>query len=471
MDAELKKEYVSRLLEQNILLEPEKINTLTAGDFEALLNQKSAEKKRSGRKSEAISNVNVICNFNETLRKKNVQSFITYFNKRYELLQRILRTRFQLTNVTSIGKIKDRKGKSEISIIGLVSEIGKTKNGHIMLSLEDPTGSINVLINKNREDLINMANELVLDEAIGISGTTGDKIVFSDQIIVPDIPQNKELKKSPDEAYAAFISDTHVGSSKFLPEKLEKFLDWINGKLGSEEHKLISGKLKYLFIAGDLVEGVGVYPAQEKELAVSDIYEQYKVCADYLKKIPERIRIIICPGNHDAVRLCEPQPVLTRKYSQPIYDLPNVTLVTSPGYVNIHSSVNFPGFDVLMYHGYSFPYYADKIDSLRQQGGLDRIDLVMRFLLQKRHLAPTHTSTLYVPDIENDPFVIQNIPDFFVTGHVHKASVSNFRSTTLICGSCWQEKTSYEEKLGLHPEPARVPVVNLQTREVKILRF
>jgi DNA polymerase II small subunit/DNA polymerase delta subunit B len=49
--------------------------------------------------------------------------------------------------------------------------------------------------------------------------------------------------------------------------------------------------------------------------------------------------------------------------------------------------------------------------------------------------------------------------------------VSNFRSTTLVCGSCWQERTTYEEKLGLNPEPARVPVVNLQTREVKILRF
>ena len=95
----------------------------------------------------------------------------------------------------------------------------------------------------------------------------------------------------------------------------------------------------------------------------------------------------------------------------------------------------------------------------------------MKFLLQKRHLAPSYASTLYVPDTDADFLVIDKIPDFFVTGHIHKAAASNYRGVTLISGSCWQSKTDFQEKVGHNPEPSRVPIVNLQTRQVKMLKF
>jgi DNA polymerase II small subunit len=478
MDLELKKEYVAKLLEKNILIEPGRLNDFNKEDFETLLNAPSELKQEAANRvvpkelqESVAASVKITYNYQENVKKKTVQDFVSHFNKRLDSLQKILRTRFEMINLTSISKILNRKEKSEISIIGLISSISKTKNGHVMLSLEDQTGSINVLINKNRDDLIKMSEELVLDEVIGISGTAAEKIVFSNKIVLPDVPRNKALKKSPDEAYAVFLSDLHVGSDKFLPDKLNKFLDWLNGDAGSEEQKAVSSKVKYMFVVGDLVDGVGIFPEQESELEIKDIYKQYEACTEFLRKVPEHIHLIICPGNHDAVRISEPQPIIPKEFAQPLHDLPNAIFVTSPGYVNIHATEKFPGFDVLVYHGYSFPYYADKIESLRNKGGVDRIDLVMKFLLQKRHLAPSHTSTLYIPDIRGDPFVVSEIPDFFITGHVHKVSVSNFRSTTLICSSCWQEKTSFQEKLGVHPEPARVPIVNLQTREVKILRF
>jgi len=124
-----------------------------------------------------------------------------------------------------------------------------------------------------------------------------------------------------------------------------------------------------------------------------------------------------------------------------------------------------------MYHGYSFDYYFANVDSIRTQGGYDRPDLLMKFLLQRRHLAPTHASTLYLPDSEQDPLIIDKVPDFFVTGHIHKAGISNYKNITLICASCWQAKTLFQDKVGYHPEPARVPVVNLKTRKVKVLKF
>ena len=323
----------------------------------------------------------------------------------------------------------------------------------------------------NNQKLFDLAKDIVLDEVLGIVGVSGDNILFSNNIVFPDVPLNKEFKKSPDEVYAIFLSDLHVGSNNFLPDEFNQMTEWLNGNIGNEGHKDIAKKIKYIFIVGDLIDGLGIYPGQEEELIIKDIKEQYKECARLLKKIPSHIQLIICPGNHDAMRIAEPQLELYKDFAKDLWDMPNTIMVSNPSLVNIHSSEDFPGFDVLMYHGYSFDYYVANVDSIRNNGGYDRADLIMQFLLQKRHLAPTHTSTLYIPDVKRDPLVIEKIPDIFATGHIHKSIIQNYKNITLVCGSCWQSKTLFQEKVGHNPEPARVPILNLQTRQFKILKF
>ena len=166
----------------------------------------------------------------------------------------------------------------------------------------------------------------------------------------------------------------------------------------SSATSIIASKVKYLFIIGDLIDGIGIYPGQEDELTINDLTKQYEAVADYLIQIPSHIQIIICPGNHDGVRLAEPQPVLYKDLAKSLWDISNVTMVTNPAYINIHASEGFPGFDVLMYHGYSFDYYVANVDSIRNNGGYDRGDLIMMFKLQKRHLAPSHNSTANIPE-------------------------------------------------------------------------
>jgi len=97
--------------------------------------------------------------------------------------------------------------------------------------------------------------------------------------------------------------------------------------------------------------------------------------------------------------------------------------------------------------------------------------LIMRFLIQRRHLAPQHTSTMYIPDSRYDPLVSEKVPDIFVAGHIHKAGVLQHRNISLVCGSCFQSKTGFQEKVGHDPEPGVVPVINLQTRQVSLMRF
>ena len=50
-------------------------------------------------------------------------------------------------------------------------------------------------------------------------------------------------------------------------------------------------KIKYLFIVGDLVTGVGNYPNQEGDLAISNLEEQFQGIAELLGKIKKDIKL------------------------------------------------------------------------------------------------------------------------------------------------------------------------------------
>jgi DNA polymerase II small subunit len=401
-----------------------------------------------------------------------VQDFVDYFNARYRALEKMLQSRQELQNLTSISRLRLKKDRETVSIIGIVVDKYTTTNEHIMLSLEDSSGTISVLCSKNKQDLFVQASDVVFDEVLGISGVLGDGIVFANSLVCPDIPI-VEAKLAPDEVYVAILTCVHVGSSLFEREKFERFVSWANGAFGTDEEKDIAAKLKYIFVCGDLVDGVGIYPQHEKELLISDIRDQYKEGARLLGLLPKSIPIIVCPGNHDVGRISEPQPKLMKEYAMPLWELPNVTLVCTPCMVNIHSSADFSGLDVLVYHGFSFDDYGDIVPSIKNSGKhiSDRVPLIMKYLLQRRHLAPQHTSTLYIPDSRYDPLVIEKVPDLFLAGHIHKAGFLHYRGTTLVSGSCFQSRTSYQEKFGHDPEPGVVPVVNLKTRQVSMLRF
>jgi len=476
-----KKEIVTYFLKKNILLSPDQINSLdneaTVTKAYSLMKQNSLSHKDLSKKiisrgqKKALNNqVKVKFTYTDEPTKRSLQDFVSLFKSRYTQLSRILRGRQELSGATSIGRVLQNKERERTAVIGLVLDKRQTLKGNFIITLEDPTGTIKVIITKKNTNLTEQAKDIVYDEVIGITGTCGDRVIFVDSIMHPDIPLIKELKKGPEEVYAAFLSDIHVGSNMFLEEEFMKFINWVCGKVGNEEQKKISSKLEYIFIIGDLVDGIGIYPGQEEELKLKDLKAQYTKFAEYISMIPPEIKIIICPGNHDAMRLAEPQLAIYPDIAEDLYSLPNVIMLSSPCVINIGATEKFSGFDVLMYHGMSFDFYASNVESIRNNGGYDRSDLIMKFMLKRRHLAPTHTSTLYIPQ-DIDHLVIKEVPDFFVTGHIHKSTVSNYRNITMISGSCFQATTAFQVKVGHHPEPGRVPVVNLQTRKIKVMTF
>lgn len=414
--------------------------------------------------------VKVLSSYNTNLKKWTADDFIEHLNSRFISLEKLLRKRQELTNLISINKLINKREKEEVSLIGMVQKKEFTKNNNLILTVEDPTGHIKVVINRNKPNLFEESLSIVLDEVIAVQGVISNGVVFTNNILWPDIPINKELKKSNDECYAIFLSDLHIGSKYFLENDFMKFIRWINLEIGDEQQAKIAEKVGYIFVLGDVVDGAGIYPSQEDDLLIKDVKQQYAECSRLFSMIPKHIKIIMCTGNHDAMRLTEPQLPIHREFAEGLYKLPNLILVSNPVLVNIHAKDGFSGFDVLIYHGYSFDYYVANVDFIRNNGGYDRVDLIMKFLLRRRHLAPTHSSNLYIPE-KNDPLVIETIPDIFATGHIHKASITNYKGITLISGSCWQSLTAYQERHGHKPEPCRVPIVNLQRRDAKIMRF
>ncbi|MBT3691212.1 DNA-directed DNA polymerase II small subunit [Candidatus Woesearchaeota archaeon] len=417
--------------------------------------------------------IKIIDSYDKIYGKLSVQNFTMHYQKRYDHLKRILQSRNELLALLSINRILSKKDRESVSTIGMVFEKNYTKNNNLILNIEDNTGNINVLINNNKKELFEKAKDIVLDETIGIKGANGDKIIFADEIFFPDISQNEPIKKSPNEEYLAVISDLHIGSELFLEEEFLRFIEWINGKSGNKDQKEISQKIKYLLVVGDIVDGVGIYPNQDDEQNIPDIVLQYDKAAELLKLIRKDVNIIICPGNHDAVRLAEPQPILDKNTAKSLYGIDNIFLVSNPSSVNIGADESFEGFEVLLYHGYSYDDYSANVESIRFSGATvsDRTNMVMKFLLQKRHLAPTHGSSLFIPDSDADDLIIKNVPDFFVSGHIHKANVTQYGKVTKIAGSCWQSITPFQIKVGHSPEPGRVPIINLKTRDTKILKF
>lgn len=401
-------------------------------------------------------------------KKIGVEDFVRHLRNRFSILKGILQEHSELQNLTSINKISGQR--QNISIIAVVFDKRITKNKNLLLEVEDLTGRITLLVNANKQDVFEKAKTIVFDDILGFRCSGNNEILFVNDIIFPDamIP---ERKKSPIEEYAAFTADLHVGSARFLEANFLKFINWLNSETGSEKQREMARNVKYLFIVGDCVDGVGIYPNQESLLAIKDIREQYEKLAELLGKIRKDIKIILCPGQHDAVRVAEPQPPIDKYFAEPLYGIENLFLVSNPALVNIGSTGTFPGLKVLMYHGASFHSLITDIEELRIANAHHSPSKVVRHILRKRHLAPTHSSVVYIPAENTDPLAIMTVPDIITTGEIHRTDVSSYNNILLISCSCWQSITPYEEKVGNEPDPCKVPILNMKTGQVNIADF
>jgi len=390
------------------------------------------------------------------------KDFTKLFLDRYDVLRRLLRRqRRELANAIPINKIK-KSGLKDIQLVGIIKDVRTTKNGHKLIEIEDETDTATCIALKTDRELLAMANEVILDEIVGLKGQlskNGDLIVIK-SIVFPDVSIQNARHRSETPVCAAFLSDIHIGSKQFMEEEWAGFLKWINGEVGNSRQKDVASRIKYLVIPGDVVDGIGIYPDQESELSITDVYRQYEVLAEQLQLIPEHISIIMQPGNHDAVRPAEPQPTFEKEI-QNLFSNNDITFVGNPCYFSLN------GVEILSYHGQSLLDFATNIQHLKYNEPVE----IMKTMLKKHHLAPTYGGYTPLAPEHSDYMVIDKVPDIFVTGHVHLATIGEYRGVTLINASSWQSQTSYQKMLNFIPDSAKLPIVDLKTSNVTMMDF
>lgn len=406
-----------------------------------------------------------------------IEDFHALFLDRFERIKSLYSRRVDTQGALSLSAAKSlryeayrrkalRKGGGpperslSIKVIGMVRNKRVSRSRNTIIELEDLEDTLTCIIPNNRpgkegQMLAESGNLLLLDEVICISGTIDqDGRLIADGVIFPDIPVSRLGGRAQRDTYAAFISDIHYGSKEFLEDEFDRFIDWLRGVDVDTQDRSMVSRVEYLFIAGDLCDGVGVYPTQQEDLLITSVREQYEELARKLRRLPERIKIICIPGNHDASRQALPRPPIPEEFAEGLYRLGDrVVMLGDP------SQIVVEGVNVLLVHG-------DSLDDLVTQipgASYRRPALAMKELLRKRHLAPLYGGKTELAPGHRDWLVIEDVPDIVHFGHAHHNAVDNYRGVQIINSGTFQSQTDFMRKQGIEPTPGIVTLVNLHT--------
>ncbi len=378
---------------------------------------------------------------------EGVKGYNALFSSRFNKLKRIILDRPEAKKLKSIAIVKTTKIEDDMYVCGLVTSKNIERN-ITKIQLEDPSGSFEGIIFDN--ELQKSAGTLLMDQFVmaRVSFGKSSGLIIKD-LILPDIPDQPK-NKSETEAYAVFLSDLHIGSKYFMDDEFAEFISWLSSP------DPVARKIRFVVIGGDVVDGVGIYPNQNKELVCQTIEEQLKKAEDLIAKIPKNMKVIIMPGNHDPGRRALPQPAIPIKYNSNLWEMKNVVMVGNPSVVSLN------GVKVMMFHGQSIDDIVKTTPGLSYNKPTD----VMKHLLKARHLSPIYGSqTPIAPEME-DLLVIEDIPDIFHVGHVHRAQLDLYKGILLVNSGSWQKQTPFQASVGMVPNPGIAIMVNLKTFQV-----
>lgn len=374
--------------------------------------------------------------------------FKKLFQDRYWRLLGVARKRPDSKNMLNIDAVKG-KNVEKVKVGGLVSS-RDTRKGNVELVIDDPTGTLKV---QCRDECADSALRIPLDSFVLAELSTGrGGQIFASSLTMPDVPSHKAVTASR-RGYAVLLSDLHIGSKMFLRDDFMRFIAWLNGSLGDLD---IVSRVKYVVIAGDIIDGIGVYPGQEHQLIEQDLKKQYALAAQLIAQFPKHVKVLVSPGNHDPVRQALPQPAVSADIASDLYSIQNVKSVGNPSYVKL-DGVNF-----LVYHGRSLDDVIATIPDL----SYSRPAAAMQVLLKSRHLAPMYGKRTALSPELRDMLVIDPVPDVFHAGHVHAIDVLDYRGTLIVNSGTFQAQTPFQANMGMEPTVSIAPIVDLSTLEV-----
>ncbi|ABK78450.1 archaeal DNA polymerase II, small subunit/DNA polymerase delta, subunit B [Cenarchaeum symbiosum A] len=380
---------------------------------------------------------------------EGVEGYNALFASRFAKLKKIVLARPEASRLRSSASAASVKDDEEAYVCGLVT--GRSSERNVTkVALDDPAGTLEAVVHDG--DLRKAADMLLNDQFVMakvVAGRGGGLVAR--ELIMPDVPgSGSEPNRSESEVYAVFLSDLHIGSKYFLEGAFAEFVSWLSGI------DPVARRVRYMIIGGDLVDGVGIFPNQDKELAYQTIGEQLQKADEMLAGVPDHVQIFITPGNHDPGRRALPQPAIPKKYHAGLWERGNVEMLGNPAMISLN------GVKVGIFHGQSID------DIVKTTPGLsyDRPVDVMRHLLKVRHYSPIFGSQTPIAPETEDMMVIDEVPDIFHMGHVHVTELGSYRGVLLVNAGTWQGQTPFQSSIGQTPTPARAVLVNLKTFKV-----
>lgn len=377
------------------------------------------------------------------------EGFDSLFKSRFQKLKNIMEQRPEAKNLRTISNIQN-KDEQDSYVCGLVNN-KVIKDNTFRLTVEDMTGTLEGFV---ADQARNTLRELFLDQFVMVKvDKQGGDVKFTD-IIQPDVPLHS-TNKGDSEAFAILLSDLHIGSKYFMEREFREFLDWLSS---SDPYAL---KVRFILIAGDIIDGVGIFPDQDKELEEKTTYKQLEKAAELLSLIPDYIKVFISPGNHDPGRRALPQPAIPQGSAPNLWNKENIFMLGNPAMISVNN------IKVLMFHGQSIDDIVKGVAGMEYAHPAD----VMRSILRARHLSPIFGSQTPIAPEKEDLLVIENIPDVFHAGHVHVTEIDVYKGVKVINSGAWQRQTPFQLRVGQVPTPGIAVLFNLKTHQVVLRDF
>ncbi len=436
-------------------------------DKEIKTAETSLSIKRDGinkHKEKTGENFRIIYDSNDKINSgEGVEGYTSLFRSRYEKSLRILSLRQNSKKIKKIEIIKQlfnqpktntnsmskENSNSSLFAAGLIMN-KEIRNNSYNITIDDQTGLLTATTYD--EDLKKQISMLTVDQMVMIEFENGFKKRKSTikNIYSLDVP-DRIANKAKSEVFSILISDLHIGSKFFMEKEFQNFLDWLNGDENSNND--IISKIKYICICGDLIDGIGIFPNQDRELLEKDSYSQMDHAIKILSRIPKHMKVFLIPGNHDLGRRALPQPSIPKKYAEKLYSLDNVTMLGNP------CMINMEGIKIMMFHGQSLDDVIASIPGLSYSKPAE----AMKILLKSRHLSPIYGQRTPLAPEKEDMMIIEEVPDILHSGHVHVIDVDSYKGTLLVNSGAWQSQTPFQQTMGITPTPGIAIAINLSS--------
>ncbi|OQR95909.1 DNA polymerase alpha/epsilon subunit B [Thraustotheca clavata] len=367
-----------------------------------------------------------------TKKKSFEQQFASLYVARLRAMETMVRQAIAADSSVSVAilpKIIDLRADLPCIITGTVFKVLKNKPN----LLDEFTADEGMSIEERKECFASDSDQLFLEDesdrvaltgnievdafvtgaVLGLEGqmTTDGEAFEVSRIFLPISPPQKEkLPARKDDAYVALVSGLNFGSTsaKCHPLSSGLLMDYLAGRIGTDEEKTFVSTIVHTIIAGNSISKATkevllepVKKSQSNGNEVRPLEQLDLVVSSLVSTMP----VDILPGSSDPCNLMLPQQPLAACLLPRSMSYTTCHLVTNPHLATI---------DKISIAGTS----GQPVDSVLQcSQGQSPLDALEK-MLEWRHLAPTAPDILSCYPFPNkDVFVIETRPHIFFAGN------------------------------------------------------